>query len=184
MEETIKKIVRETTPIELLAVTGGIFAGLLFASLTNVIAKVPGLLFVIPASLNMRGGIFASLGARTSTKLHLGLIKPSYVPSGVLLVDIFAYLTLNIIWVVIQVILAYLFSLLIGMVINFLLLLFILSLSVIISASIMFPVTVFCDLFFFRKGFDPENVIGPILTSTSDVVSFLSIILSAIILGV
>lgn len=184
MRLVVKKIVREATLMEFISVTGGTIAGLFFTSMTGLIARVPGLLIVIPAFMNMRGEIFSSFGARLATKLHLGIVEPSYLPSRPVSVSAISYLTLSGTRVVVITILGYVTSALMGYRLDPLLILSILVIALLISFSILLPMTFLADIFFFRKGYDPENVIGPFMTSLSDMISLYSIILSAYLLGV
>jgi len=56
----------------LLAAVIGIVAGLSLAAAQETLERLPGLLLLIPAAINMRGNIYGALAARLSTALHLG----------------------------------------------------------------------------------------------------------------
>lgn len=43
------------------------------------------------------------------------------------------------------------------------------------------PLTVLATFFLFRRGHDPNNVIGPFVTSTGDVTSILALLLAVIL---
>ena len=184
MRPVVKKIVKEATLIKFMTITGGTVAGLFFASMTGLIAKIPGLLLVIPAFMNMRGEIFSSFGARLATKLHLGLVEPKYTPSRSVLVSALSYLALSSSRVLIITLLGYITSLLIGVQFDPLLILSLLFLALLISFAILLPLSYLADVFFFRRGYDPENMIGPLMMSFSDMISLYSIILSAFLMGV
>jgi mgtE-like transporter len=98
--------------------------------------------------------------------------------------DVAAYLVLSVLRVTILVLVGFLLSLPLGRVMALPLVLGLLGLAVLISAGILIPLTLFVTFRSFSRGYDPENVVGPLLTSSADVVSFLSIIIAAAILGV
>jgi mgtE-like transporter len=62
---------RGLTAILLTAITGMI-AGLTLASAEEMLERLPGLLLLVPAAIDMRGNIYGALASRLSTALHLG----------------------------------------------------------------------------------------------------------------
>jgi mgtE-like transporter len=179
----VKKIVKESTIAEILSVSGGIVAGIILSLMTGVLEKVPGMLAAIPAFLNMRGAIFSSFGARISTRLHIGELEPVYRLRGLALEEVLASFTLGISQSVLIGIFAYLVSLCMGVNSSLLYLLGIFALAGFLSNVIMITITFFSDIWLYRRGIDPDNVIRPYITTVGDTIGLLTIIASAKVLG-
>ena len=58
------------------SVVGGLLAGIVLGGMQAELRAVPGLLVLVPALLATRGNVYGSLGARLSTGLHQGLVEP------------------------------------------------------------------------------------------------------------
>jgi mgtE-like transporter len=67
---------REGLPALAASVFGGLLAGLVLGGMRGELRAVPGLLVLIPALLATRGNVYGSLGARIATGLHQGLVEP------------------------------------------------------------------------------------------------------------
>ena len=52
----------------------------------------------------------------------------------------------------------------------------------IIANTIEIPLTLFTTLYLFKKGYDPNNIMGPFVTSTGDIISILSILITLTII--
>lgn len=75
-----RRIYRESLPILVVSLAGGIFAGSVLGSegMTSGFERFPGLLLLLPAFLATRGNVYGALGARISSGLHQGLIDPEF----------------------------------------------------------------------------------------------------------
>ena len=67
---------REGLPALGASVVGGLIAGVVLGGMRGELRAVPGLLVLIPALLATRGNVYGSLGARIATGLHQGLVEP------------------------------------------------------------------------------------------------------------
>ncbi|WP_336360517.1 magnesium transporter [Haladaptatus sp. ZSTT2] len=67
---------REALPALTASVAGGLFAGVVLSGMRAELQDVAGLLVLIPALLATRGNVYGSLGARLATGLHQGLVEP------------------------------------------------------------------------------------------------------------
>jgi mgtE-like transporter len=67
---------REGLPALAASVFGGLVAGVVLGGMRGELRAVPGLLVLIPALLATRGNVYGSLGARIATGLHQGLVEP------------------------------------------------------------------------------------------------------------
>ncbi len=180
----VKKIVKESTVAELLSVSGGIIAGIILSSMTGILERVPGMLAAIPAFLNMRGAIFSSFGARISTRLHIGELEPNYKLKGLALEEVLASFTLGISQSILIGIFAYLASLCMGVNPSLPYLLGIFVFAGFLSNVIMITVTFFSDIWLYKRGIDPDNVIGPYITTIGDTIGLLTIITSVKVWGI
>lgn len=60
----------------LLTSVTGMVAGLTLAAAEEMLARLPGLLLLVPAAIAMRGNIYGALASRLSTALHVGTYEP------------------------------------------------------------------------------------------------------------
>jgi mgtE-like transporter len=67
---------REALPAMATSAVGGLLAGVVLGEMRGELRAVPGLLVLVPALLATRGNVYGSLGARLATGLHQGLIEP------------------------------------------------------------------------------------------------------------
>ncbi|WP_222920276.1 magnesium transporter [Natrinema sp. SYSU A 869] len=74
------RIYRESLPILVVSLAGGIFAGSVLGSegMTEGFERFPGLLLLLPAFLATRGNVYGAMGARISSGLHQGMIDPEF----------------------------------------------------------------------------------------------------------
>ena len=132
---------------------------------------VPGLLVLIPALLATRGNVYGSLGSRLSTGLHQGLIEPRFslgdermrgalaaslanglLASGYAAVVVFVVLrSLALPVAGVDVLLA-------------------IALVAGILSGLALSAAVFTVVFVgYRRGLNPDTLVGPIVTTTGDV---------------
>ena len=52
----------------------------------------------------------------------------------------------------------------------------------IIANAIEIPLTFFVTIYLFKKGHDPNNIMGPFVTSTGDITSIISLLIAMVIL--
>lgn len=67
---------RESLPALAVSAAGGLLAGLVLGGMRAELRAVDGLLVIVPALLATRGNVYGSLGARVATGLHQGLVAP------------------------------------------------------------------------------------------------------------
>lgn len=64
-------------PTLLVSAVGGLVAGSVLGGMDAELEAVQGLLVMVPAFLAIRGSVYGSLGSRLSSALHQGLIEPT-----------------------------------------------------------------------------------------------------------
>jgi mgtE-like transporter len=76
VREVAVEAYREALPALGASLVGGLLAGVVLGGMRSDLRAVPGLLVLVPALLATRGNVYGSLGARIATGLHQGLIEP------------------------------------------------------------------------------------------------------------
>ena len=76
VQEVAVEAYREALPALCASLVGGLLAGLVLGGMRSDLRTVEGLLVLVPALLATRGNVYGSFGARLATGLHQGLIEP------------------------------------------------------------------------------------------------------------
>jgi mgtE-like transporter len=171
---------REALPALVASLFGGLLAGVVLGGMRPELRAVPGLLVLIPALLATRGNVYGSLGARIATGLHQGLVEPrlgaadrrlaaaaTAAVSNGLLASTFASVVV--------------FSLLTGLgdrVAPLATLVAIALIAGVLSGVVLTVVVVTVVFAGYRRGRDPDTLVGPIVTTTGDVFGVLFLLLA------
>lgn len=162
---------QEALPALAVSAVGGLLAGVVLGGMRGDLSRVDGLLVLIPALLATRGNVYGSLGARIATGLHQGLVEPrvtagdkrlrravtAAVANG-LLASLFAATVAYLVLVALAQApeplpvlagIALISGLLSG-----------------VALSTVVVVVVFAG---YRRGRDPDTLVGPIVTTAGDV---------------
>lgn len=78
--EILRRVVRESAPILLVAGCLSTMAGLAIEKRLEVFSDFPALLILLPAFISSAGALGGILSSRLSTKLHLGIMAPQSFP--------------------------------------------------------------------------------------------------------
>jgi mgtE-like transporter len=178
---------REGLPALGASVVGGLLAGLVLGGMRAELRAVPGLLVLVPALLATRGNVYGSLGARLATALHQGLVEPSVraaderlrravaaaIISGLLASAFAAVVAVAVLAGLAQahaslptlLTIALLAGLLSG-----------------VALSLTVVAVVFAG---YRRGYNPDTLVGPIVTTAGDVfgVAFLLLAVRIVLLA-
>ncbi len=175
------KLIKESLPALLLALVADSIAGYIMNLSINVFLAVPGLLMMIPALIDMRGNVYGAFISRLGSALHLGEVKS--LKDNRIKVEIGATKSL-----------AYSAALIVGTVVgiyisftthNYLYILLlpgIILVTHLFTASILTPLTAYIGVKTYQKGWNPDNVGVPLISSMGDMVSVFFIIFVAILL--
>jgi mgtE-like transporter len=178
-------IYREALPILLVALVGGLFSGLVLEGLLESVERFPGLLVMVPVFLATRGNVYGALGGRISSGLHQGLIPPEFAWSERLVNAVAASLingvTISVVigvisWGALQLLgwPSAALSELVGI--------------MLIAGTLTSIVLVFgllAVLFAgYRLGYDPDNLVGPIVTTLGDVFGMLFLFVAVAVVEV
>jgi mgtE-like transporter len=175
---SIKSIISEALPFEILATFGGVVAGIILSGMTEQLELVPGLIVIAPAVLGLRGNISCTLGSRLGSAVHMGLIT-RVERNPELINNIAGSLTLSLILTIILGIMGHYITLLMGLdSAGVFVLTSIAVISGVSSGIILSIITVLLALGMFRFGFDPDNVVTPSIATLGDIISMLMLFLA------
>jgi mgtE-like transporter len=174
VREEFWSIYREALPILLIALGGGLFAGLVLEGMVESVERFPGLLVMIPVFLATRGNVYGALGGRISSGLHQGLIEPKFERDQRLVNAVTASFINGIgISLVIGVI-TWLALLLLGWEVAALYELVGIMLIAGVLTSVVLIFGLLALIFAgFKYGYDPDNLVGPIVTTLGDIFGML-----------
>lgn len=178
-------IYREALPILLVALAGGLFAGLVLERILESVTRFPGLLVMVPVFLATRGNVYGALGGRIASGLHQGLVEPHFEWNDRLANAVAASFVNGIgISIVIGVI-TWVALLAIGWQPAALYELVGIMLVAGVLTSVVMIVGLLILIFAgFRYGYDPDNLVGPIVTTLGDIFGMLFLLFSVTLAGV
>lgn len=179
--ELFDKGFEEIFSSQMFSIIGGIMAGTILAAYMDKVILIPGMLILLPGFLEMRGNISGSLASRLSSGLFLGVVKPrrmwTKITKGNLLASFFLAITVSVTLGVI----AFIFSLfLLGVAVPEIILISVTA--ALIANAIEIPLTLMFTFYLFRKGHDPNNVMGPFVTTTGDLTSIVALLIAMAII--
>ncbi|QSX01162.1 magnesium transporter [Haloterrigena alkaliphila] len=185
-QDSAVDVYRQALPVILVSLVAGLFAGTLLGTETmrEGIRSVPGILLLLPAFLATRGGVYGSLGARLSSGLHQGLIDPHFEWNDRLRNAVVASFLNGMIVSVLIAVLAWGVLLVLGRSGNLLELIIILVVAALLSAFAMLGVLLTVLFKGYRRGLDPDNVIGPVVTTVGDVFGVVFLLIGIEVAGV
>jgi len=168
-----------------LCTTGDLLTGIAMGIFTSNLKMLPALIILIPAAIDMRGNIFASLGSRLGTYLHTGQITPDFKKSRILNQNVSSSATLTLITSIYLGILATLVAGIIGLEADVVDMLLISTAAGFLSAVIMLIFTVVIAFLSYRRGWDPDNMTAPLITLVGDMLTLPFLFVSLIfVLGI
>ncbi|SFB68015.1 mgtE-like transporter [Halobiforma haloterrestris] len=172
-------IYREALPILLVALGGGLFAGLVLEDILENVERFPGLLVMVPVFLATRGNVYGALGGRISSGLHQGLLDPQFERNDRLVNAVLASLVNGIgISIVIGVI-TWAALLVLGWEVAALSELVGIMLVAGTLTSVVMIVGLLGLIFAgYNRGYDPDNLVGPIVTTLGDIFGMLFMLFS------
>ena len=160
--------------VELVSVTGGLAGGVLLAHMLSQVELLPGLFILLPGLLELRGNIGGALAGRLSEALHAGEIRPHFQGNPLVLPNVLAVLFLTIAASAALGIVAFLASeFFLGVSAPKLVLIAVISAT--LSTLITMPININTTFWLFRHGHDPDNIMGPYITTVGDIVSIASL---------
>ena len=172
---TVDKDFLEISFSELISITGGVIAGTFLVNLVDGIGLIGGLFILFPGLLEMHGNIYGSLSARLSNLLILGKLRGKREIRRAVLRNAFAVLVLALVVSFILGLITYNFVYFIFS-INTPQIVLVSVLSSLLSAVFEIPLVIYTTFWVFRHRLDPEDIMGPYVTTLGDIISIISLV--------
>jgi len=177
--DVVKEAYRSAVPALLVSAVGGLLAGTVLGGMEADLAAVDGLLVLVPAFLAIRGSVYGSLGSRLSSALHQGLIDPVFEPDRRVLVAVAAALSNGIIATVFAALLVAAVLPALGRPVAPLSTLLALAVvGALLSGLALTTVVVAVVFVGFRRGANPDDLVGPTVTTAGDVFGMLALLVA------
>jgi mgtE-like transporter len=172
---------RGLSAILLTAVTGMI-AGVLLAGAEETLERLPGLLLLVPAAIDMRGNIYGALASRLSTALHLGTYEARMGRRGFMGRQVEATTLLTIGTSVVIAVFAYLFGVVFGLEpIAIWKLVVIATVGGTLASAVLLVVTLVLSWIAQRRDWNMDDVGAPTVTVFGDILTVPALLLAAMI---
>ena len=185
LSDDSRMILKQSTPVLLLCSFLGGTAGAILNSAVETLLTNPTLLTLLPLFSGESGSLISILGARLSSALHSGLVEPLKRPQGETINNFsISFLLAFIIFPVIG-ILAESSSRILGVAgVGFDRIILISFFSGVILTAVMVVLVYYVSITSYNNNLDPDNIVIPISTSITDLISSLILIsLSLLILA-
>ena len=178
-------VYRQALPVIVVSLVAGLFAGTILGSETmrDGIESVPGILVLLPAFLATRGGVYGSLGARLSSGLHQGVLEPTFSRDKRLSNAVIASFINGMAVSVFIAVVAFLVLWIGAGGGNILQLIGIMIVSGFLSAVLMLSALVTVVFVGYRRGLDPDNIVGPLVTTLGDVFGVVFLLVAIYLVG-
>lgn len=181
----VRRIVRESVPVLLLAGLVDIIAGLTIEHRLESFLAFPALLVLVPPFLEDTGALGGILSSRLASKLHLGIIEPVTTPQRPARDDFAVILILAVPVFILVALSAEVASLLFGYASPGLVRMVALSLiGGMIATVAALGIAYYSAIATYRLGLDPDNHGIPMLTSSMDLVGALALIVAIVLVGI
>ncbi|WP_459192987.1 magnesium transporter [Halosimplex sp. J119] len=179
--ETVREAYRSALPTLLVSALGGLLAGGILGGMESQLEAVPGLLVVVPAFLAIRGSVYGSLGSRLSSALHQGLIEARFEADDRLVSAVAAALINGVAASLIAAVLAFVALVALGQSVAPLWTLAAIALIGGVLSGIALTVVIVVVVFGgYRRGMNPDDLVGPAMTTAGDIFGMASLYLATL----
>ena len=164
---------------------GDLVTGVTFATISNTLNLLPGLVVLVPAAIGMRGNVFGALGSRMGTLIHTGTFRVSRRIDTQVGQNMSAAILSSLSTAALLAILAKLLCemLVNGPSISIVDFMVVSVIGAILSSIVVLVLTVMVAAFCARRDLDLDNVAAPIVTAAGDMVTLPSLFLATYLLG-
>lgn len=170
VREVAVEAYREGLPALTASLVGGLLAGVVLGGMRGDFARIDGLLVLVPALLATRGNVYGSLGARLATGLHQGLVSPRIRGAERLSRAVAAALSNGLLASGFAAVAAWLLLSSMGRSVAPLPVLLGIALLAGLLSGIVLSLSVVLVVFAgYRRGYNPDTLVGPIVTTAGDV---------------
>ncbi len=176
-KKRIDRDIVEELSADLVALTLGLIGGFFLVEITGNISLIPGLLILLPGYLEMHGNLLGSLAGRISVALHTKKIPRKFKWTRMMHDNIAATFILGVIVALVLGIIAYLLTLLVfGWARPAVIIIALAALAA--SLVVEIPLTVIATYVSFQKGYDPDDIMGPYVTTLGDFIGIFALLLA------
>jgi len=171
---------KEGVPALSASLVGGLLAGVVLGGMRSDLQTIDGLLVLVPALLATRGNVYGSLGARIATALHQGLLEPRVSEADdALLRAVAAAISNGLLASVFAAVVATLALLSLGRPSAGLFTFAAISIVAGLLSGIALATTVVLVVFAgYRRGYNPDTLVGPLVTTAGDVFGMAALLLA------
>lgn len=170
---SVFRVIEETMPLIILYAVIELLAGGMLGGMIETIDLLPGLLIILPGLLDMRGSIGSTFGARLTSGMHLGSIRP-YKFTKALKINIYASVILSFLLPIILAVFAWVLSIMIGIgSISLMAFIFISLFTGFISGIALTGLAILVSFVSYNKGLDPDDVTTPTIGTLGDIITVL-----------
>ncbi|MEZ5245196.1 MAG: magnesium transporter [Acidimicrobiales bacterium] len=164
-----------------IAAITSLVAGVTLALTTDTLEELPGLLLLVPAALAVKGNIFGALGSRLGTSIHAGTFRVSPRLDSVVGANVTAALLLSLVIAVAIALLAKGVSVVFSISPTMSIADFVVVSATggVLASVFILAITLLLAAGSVRFGWDLDNVVSPLVTATSDVVSLPALVVAA-----
>lgn len=181
----LRSIVTESLAVVMVAGALSLVAGLVLEGRLDALAEYPALLALVPAFLASAGSLGGILSNRLTSRLHLGTVEPTTVPTGAARRDIVDVFVLAVPIFALASVVADLISVLADLRSpGPLAMVGVALLGGLLATTCSAAVAYYGAVVSYRAGIDPDNVGIPLVTSSIDLAGSLSFIIAVALLGV
>lgn len=165
-----KSAYKSALPILGVSAVGGLVAGSVLGGMEAELTQVPGLLVMVPAFLAIRGSVYGSLGSRLSSSLHQGLIEPVFKPDDRIARAVLAAFLNGLMASFFAALLTFVVLSTFNSPVAPLWMLGMIAILGAVFAGIALSLVVVAVVFIgFRRGMNPDDIVGPTMTTTGDI---------------
>ena len=172
--------------IALLISSGGdLVSGLTLGSITGTLEQLPGLLVLVPAAIGMRGNIFGALGSRLGTSIHAGTYRLSRRTDTLVGQNMVASLALSLSISLVLAVLAKAIAVGFNLqnTISIADFVVISVIGAVLSSVFVLAITLGVAHLSANRGWDLDNVAGPIVTASGDMITLPALFLATYLVG-
>lgn len=167
----VKEIFEESVPILTLTAAISIFSGFFLNNNEEVFKFLPGLLIIIPSFIAINGNISSVMTSRLSSALHMGLIKPNFKRTKLLMRNFYSMVVISLVAFPVIGVFAGVLNIVFGGGAEYFMVFPLITFTAGMStALILIFVSMLFSYLTYRKGLDPDNVVIPFLTTIGDLV--------------
>lgn len=171
VREVVWASYREGFPAIAASAVGGLLAGVILGGMDAQLEALPGLLVLVPALLATRGNVYGTFASRIASGLHQGLVDPQIRPDDRLQAAAAAAMSNNLLASGLAAVLTVAILRELGRpVADLPVLLGIAILAAFLAGLVLSAVVVVVMMLGFRRGIDPDTLVGPLVTTTGDVI--------------